>query len=99
MHRRPPRSTLFPYTTLFRSHQSINSDGLGKSDTDNKVDADQWFGLGITTNGLECPAGKKSDADARANGSQANCQCRGELCWNHDENPPQVRAWYLFVSI
>src|SRR5205814_3784207 len=30
MIRRPPRSTLFPYTTLFRSHHqaSINIDGL-----------------------------------------------------------------------
>src|SRR5688572_33207270 len=27
MIRRPPRSTLFPYTTLFRSHQSGRSDG------------------------------------------------------------------------
>ncbi len=60
----------------YTDHQSINSDGLGKRDTDNEVDADQWFGLGITTNGLECPAGKKSNADARADGSQANCQCR-----------------------
>src|SRR4051794_41821819 len=25
MIRRPPRSTLFPYTTLFRSHAAINS--------------------------------------------------------------------------
>src|SRR5689334_24226257 len=25
MIRRPPRSTLFPYTTLFRSHQTLNS--------------------------------------------------------------------------
>src|SRR2546421_8491391 len=24
MIRRPPRSTLFPYTTLFRSHQAVN---------------------------------------------------------------------------
>src|SRR5258705_3390160 len=27
MIRRPPRSTLFPYTTLFRSHSSIDSNG------------------------------------------------------------------------
>src|SRR5260221_14260078 len=27
MIRRPPRSTLFPYTTLFRSHQSGAGDG------------------------------------------------------------------------
>src|SRR2546427_6125430 len=28
MIRRPPRSTLFPYTTLFRSHSWCNRDGL-----------------------------------------------------------------------
>src|SRR5690242_21478196 len=27
MIRRPPRSTLFPYTTLFRSHQHVESAG------------------------------------------------------------------------
>src|SRR3989442_4476824 len=27
MIRRPPRSTLFPYTTLFRSHRQCSSDG------------------------------------------------------------------------
>src|SRR5258705_6882867 len=29
MIRRPPRSTLFPYTTLFRSHQLVLLDGAG----------------------------------------------------------------------
>src|SRR5689334_24202634 len=28
MIRRPPRSTLFPYTTLFRSSQHVESDGI-----------------------------------------------------------------------
>src|SRR5258706_6845353 len=28
MIRRPPRSTLFPYTTLFRSHVGLTGDGL-----------------------------------------------------------------------
>src|SRR5206468_5215099 len=28
--RRPPRSTLFPYTTLFRSFLTLRSDGLDK---------------------------------------------------------------------
>src|SRR2546430_10426280 len=28
MIRRPPRSTLFPYTTLFRSHQDVDRHGL-----------------------------------------------------------------------
>src|SRR3712207_9137274 len=29
MRRRPPRSTLFPYTTLFRSHRSTDKSYLG----------------------------------------------------------------------
>src|SRR5258707_4133401 len=31
MIRRPPRSTLFPYTTLFRSWHSSSSEGAGSS--------------------------------------------------------------------
>src|SRR5437763_8339710 len=31
MLRRPPRSTLFPYTTLFRSSIGIQSDSFGKT--------------------------------------------------------------------
>src|SRR5438105_11853246 len=31
MIRRPPRSTLFPYTTLFRSCLHTNTDGLGRA--------------------------------------------------------------------
>src|SRR3712207_9301604 len=32
MIRRPPRSTLFPYTTLFRSHVHVPVDGVGGYD-------------------------------------------------------------------
>src|SRR3989442_10584285 len=37
MIRRPPRSTLFPYTTLFRSH-SIQANECGVDDHDGKDD-------------------------------------------------------------
>src|SRR5690242_21281461 len=30
MIRRPPRSTLFPYTTLFRSHDGVDQIGAGR---------------------------------------------------------------------
>src|ERR1035441_11103545 len=30
MIRRPPRSTLFPYTTLFRSHHEVSAVAVGK---------------------------------------------------------------------
>src|SRR2546427_1979050 len=32
MIRRPPRSTLFPYTTLFRSHELIDADACAPGD-------------------------------------------------------------------
>src|SRR2546429_6136438 len=32
MIRRPPRSTLFPYTTLFRSHRNDGADQLARAD-------------------------------------------------------------------
>src|ERR1017187_3721189 len=32
MIRRPPRSTLFPYTTLFRSHDVLPVDDIGRAD-------------------------------------------------------------------
>src|SRR5258708_28979593 len=33
MIRRPPRSTLFPYTTLFRSHYTVEDNGVGRTKT------------------------------------------------------------------
>src|SRR2546430_17696593 len=38
MIRRPPRSTLFPYTTLFRSNMSGGSDEW-------RVESDEWRGM------------------------------------------------------
>src|SRR2546425_4816272 len=40
MIRRPPRSTLFPYTTLFRSHRQ-RADRLQAGDQDDEVDHDR----------------------------------------------------------
>src|SRR2546421_5173630 len=37
MIRRPPRSTLFPYTTLFRSHESFEDPEIAKILNDNFV--------------------------------------------------------------
>src|SRR3712207_6958308 len=39
MIRRPPRSTLFPYTTLFRSHASTPAAATGHSRTTSHPDA------------------------------------------------------------
>src|SRR3712207_7180674 len=39
MIRRPPRSTLFPYTTLFRSHARAQPPGVGHGQDDEAADA------------------------------------------------------------
>src|SRR5437667_5418937 len=50
MTRRPPRSTLFPYTTLFRSNAAVRA-SLAKPETKEKLK-----GLGAITQGGSSPA-------------------------------------------
>src|SRR3712207_8529204 len=47
MSRRPPRSTLFPYTTLFRSSESLSSpnDGTEKSTPERSASAPTPIGV------------------------------------------------------
>src|SRR3989454_12720051 len=46
MIRRPPRSTLFPYTTLFRSHRLVNNRrDIGRRTED--VDGIEWDRHGV----------------------------------------------------
>src|SRR3712207_7487014 len=47
MIRRPPRSTLFPYTTLFRSYMKIDEDNvdIGHEATVSKIGEEQLFYL------------------------------------------------------
>src|SRR2546422_10228549 len=59
MIRRPPRSTLFPYTTLFRSleHEPVRMDALrGVHDEANEVDLLDCAARGLLHEGTE-PAG------------------------------------------
>src|SRR5258707_7071691 len=69
MIRRPPRSTLFPYTTLFRSKLEID---LGRRDATN----DERRGVKSDTCLLECRldhSGKRKDRKStRLNSSHAN---------------------------
>src|SRR2546426_11515010 len=43
MIRRPPRSTLFPYTTLFRSVAQAIRDGIGIDEIHELTRIDRWF--------------------------------------------------------
>src|SRR3712207_8297531 len=61
MIRRPPRSTLFPYTTLFRSHEasaSIVQESVGEGDAIG-IGAVQLSDDGSGTGPLEGPRGRQ----------------------------------------
>src|SRR3712207_7146218 len=77
MIRRPPRSTLFPYTTLFRSeqgeHQHHVISGHGASVTELRVGQAPWRPAQRRRGGL--PAAPSSSTDrksTRLNSSHAN---------------------------
>src|SRR5258708_27490816 len=64
MIRRPPRSTLFPYTTLFRSVRSDESGLLARLTLEQKVHlltgADSWALHAESAVGLQRPGDRKS---------------------------------------
>src|SRR2546430_11394636 len=64
MIRRPPRSTLFPYTTLFRSNFHIDSD---KSKGDGRIYLDYFNGKGVAF---------RSEEHTSELQSQSNLVCR-----------------------
>src|SRR3712207_8396323 len=69
MIRRPPRSTLFPYTTLFRSHRDVDTH-VGVQDTGDRVDRGQAAVRdalhGVEEAAQEQPAGGQGDVVDRA---------------------------------
>src|SRR2546427_5953024 len=85
MIRRPPRSTLFPYTTLFRSAGSAQSPsyGLGKSPTAEEIRA---WDIAISPTGKELSPGRgsakegaplyRSEEHTSELQSQSNLVCR-----------------------
>src|SRR3712207_7888296 len=66
MIRRPPRSTLFPYTTLFRSRQ-----GHIQRVQDAATDEDLLVGHGTDSHGATCPR-RQDRKSTRLNSSHAN---------------------------
>src|SRR2546429_9980507 len=57
MIRRPPRSTLFPYTTLFRSHRVPEEPGAAGAHARGDLDGGKW------RDGLELRAPRLGDHD------------------------------------
>src|SRR2546430_5031705 len=72
MIRRPPRSTLFPYTTLFRSTQRRTPPGRGR-----RPPARKMFGLGrALSNVRRGTNGPRSEEHTSELQSQSNLVCR-----------------------
>src|SRR2546430_10038651 len=59
MIRRPPRSTLFPYTTLFRSNNSCGVHSVMSGKTDDNVEELEI----LTYDGLRMRVGRTSDEE------------------------------------
>src|SRR3712207_9351079 len=63
MIRRPPRSTLFPYTTLFRSREEPAV--RGGADGDRRVQAAEHRGAAVAGEALHAVAGDERDGAVR----------------------------------
>src|SRR2546430_16715864 len=90
MIRRPPRSTLFPYTTLFRSHTAVRepcrrgSDGLADGEID------------VVGGDAELPGADPQLCQPRVNVHQSRATGTGEHAWvdrvvkvQHEVRAPQ----------
>src|SRR3712207_7617888 len=89
MIRRPPRSTLFPYTTLFRSRREARAGAprMGGTTGDPMTDGDDT-GRGVTGNGDDAWRDRKS---TRLNSSHANTSY-AVFCLQKKPDPPAPRA-------
>src|SRR2546430_7683633 len=81
MIRRPPRSTLFPYTTLFRSHGILPSgqeDALGPAAdlARRRVALDALLGEADDLEVREAELGERSEEHTSELQSQSNLVCR-----------------------
>src|SRR3712207_8818790 len=73
MIRRPPRSTLFPYTTLFRSHQrQVDAVERGRGEVPGLV------GLGQTCSGKDRLHGQLSSSSNRSSHRSSHRRSRSE---------------------
>src|SRR2546427_4871853 len=77
MIRRPPRSTLFPYTTLFRSDQVVIRTGQDIAHI-GELDQKLWVALACPTRGIEFDSDTldRSEEHTSELQSQSNLVCR-----------------------
>src|SRR2546430_11361855 len=76
MIRRPPRSTLFPYTTLFRSERRADRGLSGRISTTNKRGMIMSFRAAALTLLLVLPSPQRSEEHTSELQSQSNLVCR-----------------------
>src|SRR3712207_7181165 len=70
MIRRPPRSTLFPYTTLFRSDAQLQTGDLDDATTTFREAESWWIQVGNPSNVTRATRGDRKST--RLNSSHAN---------------------------
>src|SRR2546429_2440682 len=73
MIRRPPRSTLFPYTTLFRSARAGSRLGGGDRQTPPAPRGDR---AGVSRDGVRCVGGARSEEHTSELQSRLHLVCR-----------------------
>src|SRR3712207_8385913 len=90
MIRRPPRSTLFPFTTLFRSRRSR---GLGTGSRDRLRLLYGGFPVG---NGSECLCAWHASAGPAAQGANRDVR-RGEVLYRSEEHTSELQSRQYLV--
>src|SRR2546426_7259234 len=78
MIRRPPRSTLFPYTTLFRSPEMADGEGRDRARVDSarEKDAEWHIADQVLTHGVFLSGGIRSEEHTSELQSPCNLVCR-----------------------
>src|SRR3712207_7502041 len=76
MIRRPPRSTLFPYTTLFRSRRKVTSWSLGAPRHDSGNASNVTRSLTMFSLSLNCPVPTRSEEHTSELQSRQYLVCR-----------------------
>src|SRR2546421_9614120 len=91
MIRRPPRSTLFPYTTLFRS-SSANNAGVRMAATDPVTPSSTLATRFRLTAVYDCLQDRKSNTSELQSRSDLVCRLLLEKKKKRDQGHPQGRA-------
>src|SRR5256885_15627469 len=92
MIRRPPRSTLFPYTTLFRS---LNKGGLMKYEETSA----KWVRAGLVVVDSAAPASSKSKKGAVAHRSTASSKAPQLLSAQINDLAFTSSGWFAATSV